>query len=108
MLTICVLFSLLISRLTHVRSRPTIIPNSRSTPTNPTSIRGPTIDDNDDDDVHVPHSKRSPNATTRQSSLADHIEKARALKGVIVEHGVIKREVGFLRQSVERRLGVMN
>jgi len=37
-----------------------------------------------------------------QSSLAIHIENVRALEGIIAEHDVIKREVGLLRQLVEK------
>jgi hypothetical protein len=37
-----------------------------------------------------------------QSSLTNHIEKVHTLEGVIAEHNAIKREVGLLRQLVEK------
>ncbi|KIM79867.1 hypothetical protein PILCRDRAFT_823052 [Piloderma croceum F 1598] len=38
-----------------------------------------------------------------QSSLANHVDKVRALETVFAEHDAIKREVGVLRQLVEKR-----
>jgi hypothetical protein len=37
-----------------------------------------------------------------QSSLANHVENVRALEGVIAENDAIRREVGLLRQLVEK------
>jgi hypothetical protein len=40
-----------------------------------------------------------------QTSLATHVDKVRALETVFAEHDAIKREVGVLRQLVEKRDG---
>jgi hypothetical protein len=37
-----------------------------------------------------------------QSSLANQVEKVCALEGIIAEHDAIKREVGLMRQLVEK------
>jgi hypothetical protein len=38
-----------------------------------------------------------------QSSLATHVEKIRALEGMLAEHDAMKREVGNLREMMEER-----
>jgi len=40
-----------------------------------------------------------------QSSLANHVDKVRALEGVFAEHNPIKREVGLLKELVEKTSG---
>jgi hypothetical protein len=41
-----------------------------------------------------------------QSSIATHLEKVCAVQGFIAEHDVIKREVGLLRQLVEKSAAI--
>jgi hypothetical protein len=36
-----------------------------------------------------------------QTSLANHVDKIRALEGVFAEHKAIKRKVGMLRRLME-------
>ena len=40
-----------------------------------------------------------------QSSLAVHVDKVRALEGVLAEHDAMKREVSLLRELVEKTAG---
>ena len=72
------------------------------------------VDDGDDDSrgiwTVVPHElgrveeedKEQMALHGAQSLPATHVEKLRALEGVIAEHDAIKREVGLLRQLVEK------
>jgi hypothetical protein len=39
-----------------------------------------------------------------QTSLANHVDKVRALEGVITERDAIKQEVGLLRQLIEKMI----
>ena len=45
---------------------------------------------------------RSSNPSSTIPSLASHVNKARALEGVIAKHDAIKREISVLREPVEK------